>query len=119
MPRGLDLPGSFRSPDIPTPESIPVTAGKNTAKTGQKSTAGGTDAASGAASADGAPPQKSETSDATIAAITKYWLLSARSAETDDTSARNVSVPSATCCGLSPETTGSPDPTSASEKPDT
>ena len=69
MPRGMDFPGSFRSPDIPTPARIPVTAGKNTAKTGQKPSAGGTDAASGVASADGAPPQKSETSDATIAAL--------------------------------------------------
>ena len=36
VPRGIDLRGSWRSPDMPMPAVKPVTAGKKTAKTYQK-----------------------------------------------------------------------------------
>ena len=35
VPRGIDLPGFFRSPDSPTPAVIPVNAGKMIANTGK------------------------------------------------------------------------------------
>ena len=38
---GRDLAGFFRSPERPSPASIPVTAGKKTAKTTQKAALGG------------------------------------------------------------------------------
>ena len=119
VPRGMDVPGSFRSPDIPTPERMPVTAGKNTANTGQNPKGAGTRSGGGAANPVGAPPRKNATSENAIAAMMKYWLLSATFAESVATTASTVSVASPTRRGSQAETTGRPDRVSASANPAT
>lgn len=79
--KGSDGKGFFRSPDMDKPASIPVTAGKNTAKTTQK------DAFSGRASAitrlEGRLefPEKIETRDITIKGMITNCALRASSAE--------------------------------------
>ena len=71
VPVGMDFFGSFRSPDIETPASKPVTAGKKMPKSTMNGTACGIAAAG---SADGAKlwlPKKIDSSDRTIAARMK------------------------------------------------
>ena len=92
VPRGIDRAGFFRSPDIPTPERIPVTAGKNTANTGHSPSEGGTSAGATGASEAGGDPIKNETSEKAIAPMMKYWDFKAISADSDETAARSVSV---------------------------
>ena len=118
MPRGIDFAGSFRSPDIPTPERIPVTAGKNTARTCQKpggSTGAAAAAASGACSGE---PQKNDTSEKAIAAMTTYWLFSATDADSVAIRAMPPSVTRLTMRGSHPAATGTAW-TNASVKPTT
>ena len=119
MPRGIDFAGSFRSPDIPSPERIPVTAGKNTANTGQNPSGAGTDSGGGAANPSGAPPRKNDTSDRHIAAMITYCVLSAMSAETDATTAITASVTSPVVRGSHPIANWNCAPKSASAKPAT
>ena len=109
----------MRSPDMPSPESMPVTAGKNTANTGQKPNGAGTSDGAGDANPSGVPPRKNDTSEKAIAAMMKYWDLSARSADSEETVASTASVTSPTVCGSQADTTGSRDLTSASAKPAT
>ena len=91
VPSGIEREGFLRSPDIPRPERMPVTAGKKTAKTGQKP--------SDALTCDGEEempvklePIKNEKSENAIAPIMKYWLLRAISADTVETKARMAKV---------------------------
>ena len=119
VPSGMDLAGFFRSPDMPSPDRMPVTAGKNTANTGQKPSGAGTSAGAGGVRFSGVPPRKNDTSEKAMAAMMKYCDFSATSAEKDDTAASVVNVTSPTVCGLQPDTTGSPELTSASAKPAT
>ena len=117
VPMGMERLGFFRSPDMPTPERIPVTAGKKTAKTVQKSSAGGTLA--GTDIPCGVPPAKKETRESTIAPMMKNCALSAALAETVARIASRASVTRPTSRGSHVPTIGRPDSTSASAKPAT
>src|SRR5680860_278847 len=74
VPRGMDFEGFFRSPDIFIPDIIPVTAGKNTAKTTQKSSELRSAAPhiSMVVSSMG-PPKNRDSKDSTIPNMMKYW----------------------------------------------
>ena len=71
IPTDRDRLGSFRSPDIAAPASIPVTAGKKMAKTVQN----GADSKPPQSTICPAPsplPRKNETSDNEISTMIKY-----------------------------------------------
>lgn len=77
-----------------TPATIPVTAGKKTAKTCQKPTlSNGGDPASSAA-----PPRKNETRERPIAAMMKYCARIAIRAEAMATAATPMVVRTAVAC---------------------
>ena len=68
VPLGIDFFGSFKSPDIETPASKPVTAGKNTANSTIQGTALDAVSISGSAGLNSCLPKKIETSESTITA---------------------------------------------------
>ena len=101
VPTGMEREGSLRSPDMLTPAIIPVTAGKNRAKTDQK----------GAGSVRADPhisisedsrglPKKKETSEKTIAAMMKYWVRTAKLADLTATTVTRMVVPRAIAVAL-------------------
>ncbi len=79
----MDLAGSLRSPDILIPAIIPVTAGKNTAKTTQNPSEWRSAAPhiSMLVSSMGLPNIK-DNNDSAIPIMIKYWALMATWAET-------------------------------------
>ncbi|MEM6789927.1 MAG: hypothetical protein AAF715_20575 [Myxococcota bacterium] len=89
VPRGIERRASLRSPLMPTPAMIPVTAGKNTAKTRAKGSPSVTHQsiwrAASAKGTSGSQPPKNETRDAAIATMTTYCTLIARSALLSET----------------------------------
>jgi hypothetical protein len=81
VPLGMERRGSARSPDMETPASKPVTAGKKMAKR----VARGTAVAAAAACRWGAggpgpvrAPMMMEPTERAMAAMMKYWVLMAR-----------------------------------------
>ncbi len=80
VPSGSERPGFLRLPERAIPASMPVTAGKKTAKTTQNDSFSGT-MATGAKPSAGADPAKNEINDSAIAAMIRNWVLSARSAD--------------------------------------